>query len=291
MDATRARADAVGDALVRHCPQGFSETAGGRPGHRLLRAYLPFGAEGRDRLRRLRRALSGLPGRPRVRTRLLREADWAAAWRARARPIRVDGVLILPTRLPPARRGRAGNVGTAASGGRRGIRAVIRLDPGMAFGSGEHASTRLCLAAIARHLRPGGLVIDLGTGSGILAIAAARLGARRVLAIDNDPVAVAAARANVRRNRVTRRVTVRRRDGLAGLRLRADLIVANLTAEILPAVAGAMPACLAPGGRVVVSGFGSPRAGDVRRCLQAAGLRAVGAERWRGWCAIHALRR
>lgn len=287
MDATPSRVEAVGDVLLRHCPQGFSDIAGGRRGHRLLRVYLPSGAEGRARLRRLRRDVTALVDRSRVRTRLVRDAGWARAWRVRARPIRVGRVLILPT---PRGRWRDAGAAPPARHARERVRATVRLEAGMAFGSGEHASTRLCLAALSRHLQTGAVAIDLGTGSGILAIAAARLRARRVLAIDNDPVAVAVARANVRRNGVARRVSVRRQDGLAGVRLRADLIVANLTADILPAVAGEIPRRLRRGGRVVVSGFGSPRVGGVRRCLRAVGLRVVTTWRLRGWCAVHAVK-
>lgn len=287
VDATRSWVEAVGDVLLRSCPQGFSESAAGRAGHRVLRVYLPVGGDGRARLRLLRRAIGGLARRPRVRTRVVRDAGWAALWKIHARPFRVGRVLIQPSgralRVDASRDGRAA--------GRAGAGAVVRLDPGMAFGSGEHASTQLCLSAIDRFLPPRSVVIDLGTGSGILAIAAARLGARRVLAIDNDPLAVAVARANVKRNSVARRVTVRRGEGLIGVRLRADLIAANLTADILPAVLGDVPRCLVPGGRFVASGFGSPRVGEVRRRLEASGLRVVATRRVRGWCAVHAVSR
>ncbi len=280
VDVLPSQVEIAGDLLLRHCPQGFSEIGGLRRGRRVLRAYLLAGTEGRVRLRRLRRAVVALAARSDVRTRVVRDTGWAEAWKAYARPIRIGRLLVQPTWLAaPAGRSR----------GQREGGAVVRLDPGMAFGSGEHASTQLCLAAIDRYAGPGSVVIDLGTGSGILAIAAARLGARHVLAIDNDPLAVTVARANVRRNRVGRRISVRRSEGLAGLRLRADLILANLTADILPSVLSDVLRCLAPGGRFVASGFGSPRISEVRRRSAAAGLRVVATQRRRGWCAVHAI--
>ncbi len=276
----------MGDALLQYCPQGFSESAAGRAGHRVLRAYLPTGIAGRARLRLLRRAVVRLSGRPRVRMRVVRDAGWAALWKIHARPFRVGRVLIQPSGVRALHADRHGD---GRAPGRAGPHVVVRLDPGMAFGSGEHASTQLCLSAIDRCVRRRSVLIDLGTGSGILAIAAARFGARRVLAIDNDPLAVAVARANVRRNGVARRVTVRRGEGLAGVRLRADLIVANLTGDILPGVLDDVTRCLVPGGGFVASGFGSPRVAEVRRRIRAAGLQVVATRRVRGWCAVHAV--
>ncbi|MDR7521087.1 MAG: 50S ribosomal protein L11 methyltransferase [Armatimonadota bacterium] len=257
------------DVLLRHCPRGLAEVSEGTPRRRILRAYLPVGRAGRTALARLRRELA--PVTPTTRT--IDDRIWLDAWKARARPIAVGRVLVVPSGMPlPATRGRV----------------VLRVDPGMAFGSGEHPTTQLCLAAVERLVRRGAVVIDLGTGSGVLAIAAARLGASRVLALDNDPVAVETARANVRANRVGARVTVRQADGLRGVRLRADLIVANLTAQTLAAVAPDLRRCLAPGGRIVGSGFAPARAREVARGFEAAGLRLVGTEHLRGWSAVHA---
>jgi ribosomal protein L11 methyltransferase len=250
----------------------------------LLRVYLPAGAAGRTALRALRRLLRGIVDRSHIRTRVVSDAGWASAWKLHARPFTVGRILIQPSGAPSAKTHRFGR-------GHEGVRAVVALDPGMAFGSGDHPSTQLCLLAIDQHLQRGAQMIDLGTGSGILAIAAAWCGARRVLAIDNDPVAVAVARANVRRNGVARRVTVRRGARLRGVGRRADLIVANLTADILPLVVDDVPRCLAPGGRFVASGFGSVRVAGVRRCVEAAGLRVVATRRLRGWCAVHAVAR
>lgn len=260
----------AGDLLRGAIPQGFAQLGNGLGGCR-LQAYLPANAAGRSVLAALSRSLrrAGFRARTRVRS----DAVWARAWKARGRRVRVGRLVIQPRwMVPPA-----------------GQRAVVRLSPGMAFGSGEHESTRLCLRAISRHVRPGATVIDLGTGSGILAIAAARLGAAKVLAIDNDPIAVSVARANVRANLVTRSVKVRRRDGLTGVRLRADLLLANLTAESLPGILPDVPRCLATNGRFVASGFTASRLRDVRRHLASVGLAVEGVVRQRSWCAVCAI--
>ncbi len=267
------QAERAGDLLLRYSPQGFSDTAAPHR-RRVLRVYLPGGPISRSALPGLRRDLAGTVGLVAIETRRVENTAWLDAWKTHARPIRIGRLTIQPSWLP----------GRQARG-----RTVVRLDPGMAFGSGEHPSTQLCLAAVERHARRGARVIDVGTGSGILAIAAARLGAGRVLAIDDDPIAVAVARANARANRVAGRVRVREGGGLARVRFRADLIVANLTADLLPAILHDVVRCLAPGGRFVGAGFGTARAAEVRRALAEAGLRATRVEHLRGWRAVYAM--
>ena len=266
-----SRLDLAGDLLLQSVPHGFTESTDGRGPSRSLRAYLPANAAGRSVLSALARSLARVGAR--IQTRVRSDASWTRAWKARGRRVRVGRLVIQPPwMVPPADR-----------------RAVVRVSPGMAFGSGEHESTRLCLRAISRHVRHGDTVIDLGTGSGVLAIAAARLGAAKVLAVDNDPVAVAVARANVRANRVKRFVAVRQGDGLAGVRLKANLLVANLTADTLPAILRDVPRCLAPEGRLVASGFTTVRLRDVRGHLAAAGLVVDGIDRLKAWRAVHAV--
>jgi ribosomal protein L11 methyltransferase len=236
-----------------------------------LRCYLPPSrslsvtlAALRARVRSLARF--GVDPRPgRVTHRRLAARRWATAWRTWAHPVRVGRLLVTPSWIRrPAEAGRT----------------VITVDPGMAFGTGLHASTRLCLRALLRRLRPRqgrapSRVIDVGTGSGILAIAACRLGAARVWAVDNDPVAVAVARANVRQNGVAGRVRVRQGTGLTRVPGRADLIVANLIAE---AVIGLLPRVrrhLTPGGVFIGSGIVAPRLPGVLRAARAAGLTRI----------------
>ncbi|MDQ7858978.1 MAG: 50S ribosomal protein L11 methyltransferase [Armatimonadota bacterium] len=271
--APEDQAEAAGAVLLQAVPAGLVERPA-RRGATTLQVYLP--AEGGRRpLGGLRRALRRAAPAARVAVRARDDAAWARGWVDRTRPVIAGRVVVAPSwwrgRLPARR-------------------ATVRIDPGLAFGSGEHATTRLCLDAVGRYVTEGDAVIDVGTGSGVLAIASARLGARRVVATDTDPVAVRVARANVAANRVARRVRVRAAEGLAGVRLRADLIVANLTAPAIAALAAAAARRLAPRGRLVVSGFGAADAPGVARALRAGGLRVRRIVRRRGWCAMHAAR-
>ena len=152
---------------------------------------------------------------------------------------------------------------------------VVALDPGMAFGTGLHPTTRLCLAALEAVADRGRLadarVLDVGCGSGILAIAAVRLGARRALGVDTDPIAIEATTANARRNRLVRRIDARLGSLPTG-EPPFDVVVANLIAGVLVPLAPALHDELRPGGVLVASGIFIDREGDVRAAFETAGL-------------------
>lgn len=173
----------------------------------------------------------------------------------------------------------------------------ILLEAGLAFGSGEHATTRLCLLALgrlARHLHRA-RVLDLGCGSGILAIAAAKLADCRVWAADNDPIAVRVARENVRRNGVAGRVCVLSSEGLARSELRAagpfDLILANILADPLVELAPELARALVPGGHLALSGFLERQMPAVAAAYAAHGLLRVAALAAPPWAALVLRRR
>jgi ribosomal protein L11 methyltransferase len=128
---------------------------------------------------------------------------------------------------------------------------VLVLDPGMAFGTGSHSTTRLCLEWLERNVTPDVSVLDYGCGSGILGIAAARLGATEVLGVDIDPQAVSAARSNAGRNGVKARFD----DSTARIDGQFDLVVANILSNPLKALAPAISAHVRPGGRLALSGI------------------------------------
>jgi ribosomal protein L11 methyltransferase len=136
---------------------------------------------------------------------------------------------------------------------------VLVLDPGMAFGTGSHPTTRLCLEWLERAVTPGCSVLDYGCGSGILGIAAARLGATDILGVDIDPRALAIARGNARRNETR----IRFDDAALELHGRFDLVVANILSNPLKALAPAICSHVRPGGRLALSGILSAQAGEL----------------------------
>jgi ribosomal protein L11 methyltransferase len=134
----------------------------------------------------------------------------------------------------------------------------ILLDPGLAFGTGAHPSTAMCLRALDADLPPGQRVVDYGCGSGILGIAAARLGATQVLGVDNDPQAIIASRNNAQRNEVPDaafRVVLPQDDVVASWQASADWVVANILAGPLVALAPALTSLMTPGGRLLLAGL------------------------------------
>lgn len=249
------------------------------PGRVRFRCYLPPSPLIRAALSAVRSRIRALvrygldPGRVTVTHRRVAGRRWATAWRAHARAVRVGRLLIRPAWIRAA--ARPGDV-------------VVTIDPGMAFGTGMHASTRLALRGLTAALRRrrGAVVFDVGTGSGILAIAAAALGARSVWAADSDPVAIAAARANVRLNRCTRRVRVVEAAGLGAAPGRAGVIVANIVADTIVDLLPDARARLSAGGVFVGSGIVAGRVRAVLRAAGAAGFRLNAVLREGEWRAV-----
>ncbi|MDR2355503.1 MAG: 50S ribosomal protein L11 methyltransferase [Clostridiales Family XIII bacterium] len=166
---------------------------------------------------------------------------------------------------------------------------VIRLDPGMAFGTGRHETTALCARLLEASVKPGASVLDIGCGSGILSIAAALLGAGEVLAVDLDDTAVAVARDNIAANACADLVRVVRGDLLAGLDFAADIAVANLTADLIATLAGGLRAHLKAGGSFIASGILEERCDFAISAVEAAGFRVAERVLAGEWCAIRAV--
>jgi ribosomal protein L11 methyltransferase len=211
---------------------------------------------------------------PEPRIRFLSETDWAEAWKTHYEVLRVGRRLV----IKPTWRDYAPNPDDL----------IIEMDPGMAFGSGLHATTRLCLEAMEIYLRPGASVLDVGTGSGILAVAAARLGALQVLALDTDPLAVRVARENVALNKVE--VVARVEVGTVQIsNVKSpvwDLVVANILAETIIELMPALATDLAAGGTLVASGIILDRAEAVVSALSENGLSLVERRKDGEWVAL-----
>lgn len=251
-----------------------SGPAGGEAGV-TVRGYAPEDAELPALLDDLRRRLAVLrefgidvPEEPS--TRALVEEDWATAWKRFYRPLRVGRRFVVCPSWEAYAPGAAD--------------LVLSLDPGMAFGTGLHPTTQLCLEALEETARGGERWLDWGTGSGILAIAAAFLGAGSVDALDNDPVAVEAARENVARNGVDAVARVERGDLPASGEY--DGIVANILAPPIVAAASQLRALLRPGGRLIVSGLTTAHEAEVEEALRAAGFGAAGRSQREDWVCL-----
>jgi ribosomal protein L11 methyltransferase len=290
--------EAVSEILTRVAPGGTSvEPAfelvdeglaaaidGSRPA--IVRAYVPLRDPrvGEQAVAQAAEALGHLQAfglRPigELSTRVVHEADWADAWKAHFPILRVGRRLVV---RPTWRRHRAGRDDV-----------VLALDPGMAFGTGLHPTTRLCLAGVERLADDGRIqrrsVLDVGCGSGILAIAAARLGAHRVVGLDTDPIAIEATVANARRNRVSRRMRARV-DTLPSGDGPFDVVLANLIASLLVALAPALRDELAAYGTLLASGIFVDREAEVRRAFEAAALSVRNVTSEGEWVALEAVR-
>jgi len=167
---------------------------------------------------------------------------------------------------------------------------VIVLDPGTAFGTGGHATTRLCLRAIVEYVRPGDRVADVGCGSGILAITAAMLGAAEVVATDNDPAALPVARQNARKNGVADMIQLVESDLLPASLGPFNLIVCNIIASEIIRLAGGLRGLLAPGGKFIGSGFLTTSIPMIEDTLVRAGLQPINSYSEEGWAACIAAR-
>ena len=275
-----AAADRVGTLLVEAGSHGVvtgvRELARGARARRYetVRGFFPAAEPVRARLA-VRAALSRtrdpVVRRARVGWRELDAQLWEMDWREHFQPVLAGRSLVV---VPPWSRARFG------------ARRRIVIHPGMAFGTGQHATTLACLETLERLATPPpASALDVGTGTGVLAIALAKLGARRVLAIDTDPQAIEAARANVRRNRLGGRVRLSS-VALDAARTRATrhpLVVANLFIDVLVALEPALAGAVAPGGMLVTSGVLRAQQGRLRAAFAAPRWRFRGTARRGTW--------
>ena len=225
----------------------------------IVRGYLLDNGEA-TRIRnsvRLALGMAPLQTAPRWRrVRRLKESDWRESWKKHFGVQRIGRALVVKPSWTQYRP-KAGEI-------------VIEIDPGMAFGTGQHPTTAMCLRALEEGVRPGMRMLDLGCGSGILGITAAKLGATRVLALDIDPNAVRAARENAGANGAA--ITVDVREGTLDGDEVFDLIVANISGLTLERLAPTLARSLRPGGMLISTGFLEEAVAGVSGGYERAGL-------------------
>jgi ribosomal protein L11 methyltransferase len=288
-------AEAVADVLTRYIPSGVAiestavtanpdDSEGHAVGPLRVSGYLRMDENLEETRRRVEEGLWYL-GRirplPPAQFRVVQDKDWAEAWKQHYHPIAIgEKLMIVPAWLE-------------APGPDR---ISIRIDPGMAFGTGTHPTTQLCLELVEQWTRAGQAVIDVGCGSGILSVAALKLGASHALAVDIDADAVEATIENAAANEVSSRVEAEKgslSEILAGrFSIRqAPLVLANILAPVLVRLLDeGLGQLVSPGGALVLSGILDEQAGDVEAAFKKVGLRPAGRRQINDWVALVAAR-
>lgn len=186
--------------------------------------------------------------------------DWIEIWRTHFRPIHLGRIVVVPEWIEYEK---------AAD------EQVVKLDNNMAFGTGEHETTSMCVELLQEYLTPDSVCIDVGCGSGILGISAVKLGARQAYLTDIDAVAVESAKHNCKLNDVTVKVVVARSNLLDDSALKGDIMLANITADILEKLAPSIPKNLKAGGTLILSGIIDSKLDRVVEVYSAQGLTLV----------------
>lgn len=243
-------------------------------------AYLPVLPESEGKLDCVKAELAklaefGLPEAQSINTAIVKEEEWAESWKDYFNPQRIGRHLVI---CPSWRQFDAllGDV-------------VVQMDPGMAFGTGQHPTTQLCAEWLEDLAKPGITMVDVGTGSGILAIWAAKLGAAAVWAGDVDAVAGEVADENVRRNGVQDCVSVHVASGLADAP-ECDLLVANIIADVILPMLPEFMTRVKPGGRILLSGIVDFRADQIIEAMKANGCEQIEVRASGDWRAFSGLR-
>jgi ribosomal protein L11 methyltransferase len=250
----------------------------------IVKAYLPVNSFLGETVEEIKEAINNLIlynidiGRNSVSLSEVNEEEWATAWKKYYNPVKIsERFTIVPTweEYTP--------VGSDEL--------IIELDPGMAFGTGTHPTTVMCIQALERTVNQGDNVVDVGTGSGVLSIAAAMLGAEKVEALDLDEVAVQSARLNVKLNKVQSAVTVSQNNLLDGIKNQADVIVANILAEVILRFTDDVAKTVKQGGYFIASGIIQPKKDQVKEAIVNAGFEIEETLQMEDWVAIIAKRK
>ena len=207
------------------------------------------------------------------RTSEVDDEDWATAWKKYYHPVKISGrFTIVPTweEYEPV----------------ESDELIIELDPGMAFGTGTHPTTVMCVQALEKYVQPGNTVVDVGTGSGVLSIGAALLGASKVHALDLDYVAVRAAKENIELNKVESIVEVTHGNLLESIQIQPDVIVANILADVIISFSQDAHTLLPEGGLFIASGIIGQKRDLVKEDLVSKGFEIIESVLMEDWVAI-----
>ena len=277
-------AEAVTEVLSRYASGGVAiemaaDSNGDLPAATdvLVKAYIPIEGQEDEQRRRIEEGLwhiSQIQPLPEPDFRIIKEADWQTSWKKHFQPIAIGKrLLIIPPWITIEETERT----------------VIVLEPGMAFGTGLHPSTRLCLEAMENILQPGDNILDIGCGTGILSIAAVLLGANHVLAVDTDEIAVQATRENAERNRVAEHIRVES-GSLEQVKIlqtetqKNDLIVANILSHILmDLIQSGLATYVNPKGRIILSGILAEQVEPLVNLAAAADLELIDVRSEKDW--------
>lgn len=250
----------------------------------ILKAYLPVNSFLGETVDAIKESVNNLIihnidiGKNNVTISEVNEEEWATAWKKYYHPVKIsERFTIVPT----------WEIYTPVSSDEL----IIELDPGMAFGTGTHPTTVMCIQALERTVHPGDRVIDVGTGSGVLTIAAAMLGAEEVRAYDLDEIAVTIARINIKLNKVSDVTTIAQNNLLEGVEENsADVIVANILAEVILRFTDDVARVVKTGGSFIASGIIQQKKDLVKAALVAAGFEITETILMEDWVAIIAKR-
>ncbi len=244
----------------------------------LIKAYFPMNSFLNETFDEIKEAINSLPsyqfdlGKNNIQIAEVHEEEWATAWKQYYKPVKVsNSITIIPTweEYTPSPE-----------------ETIIELDPGMAFGTGTHPTTVLCIQSLERVMQGGERVIDVGTGSGVLSIAAAKLGASQVLGLDLDDVAVKSATLNVKLNQEETVVSIKQNHLLEQIEGSYDLIVANILAEVIVQCIQEAATLLKKNGIFITSGIIKRKKQEVKEAMVAGGFQIEEILEMDDWVAI-----